>query len=115
MQARWTRVRRANSGPLRSGVAMALAAVLGAAAPAGAADRPSSRAAGKPSVVMPQVAFIDAAIAEGWAKAKVKPARPATDEEFLRRAYLDLFGRIPNIHEARSFLATREADKRGKL
>ena len=28
-----------------------------------------------------------------------------TDEEFLRRAYLDLLGRIPNVQEARAFLA----------
>ena len=39
----------------------------------------------------------------------MKPAKPATDEEFLRRAYLDLLGRIPNVQEARAFLQTREA------
>ena len=49
-------------------------------------------------------------IEEGWKKAGVKPAKPATDEEFLRRAYLDLLGRIPNVQEARAFLQhAREA------
>ena len=60
-------------------------------------------------------AFIDRMIEESWKKAGVKPARPATDDEFLRRAYLDLLGRIPNVQEARAFLQTREKDKRDKL
>ena len=50
-----------------------------------------------------------------WKKAGVKPARPATDEEYLRRAYLDLLGRIPNVQEARAFLQTKEPDRREKL
>ena len=59
--------------------------------------------------------FIDQLIEEGWKKAGVKPAKPASDEEFLRRAYLDLLGRIPNVQEAKAFLQTRENDKREKL
>ena len=59
--------------------------------------------------------FIDKLIEEGWKKAGVKPAEPATDAEFLRRVYVDMLGRIPNVQEARAFLATRESDKRGKL
>ena len=43
------------------------------------------------------------------------PAKPATDEEYLRRAYLDLLGRIPSVQEARAFLQTKETDKREKL
>ena len=54
-------------------------------------------------------------IEEAWKKAGVKPAKPAADDEFLRRAYLDLLGRIPNVQEARAFLQTRERDKRDKL
>jgi len=58
---------------------------------------------------------IDRSIEEGWKKAGIKPAKVASDEEFLRRAYLDLVGRIPNIQEARAFLQTRENGKREKL
>jgi hypothetical protein len=58
---------------------------------------------------------IDRAIEDGWKKAGVKPAKVAGDEEFLRRAYLDLLGRIPNVQEARAFLQTRENGKREKL
>ena len=58
---------------------------------------------------------IDRSIEDGWKKAGVKPAKVAIDEEFQRRAYLDLLGRIPTIQEARAFLQTRENGKREKL
>src|SRR5262249_34662163 len=58
---------------------------------------------------------IDRWIEEGWKKAGVKPAKVSSDEEFLRRAYLDGVGRIPTIQEARAFLQTRENGKREKL
>jgi len=38
-----------------------------------------------------------------------------SDEEFVRRVYLDLAGRIPTSDEARTFLADASADKRTKL
>lgn len=59
--------------------------------------------------------FIDRLLESSWKKAGVNPAKPATDEEYLRRAYLDLLGRIPDVQEARAFLQTRETDKREKL
>ena len=44
------------------------------------------------------------------------PAAPATsDEEFLRRVYLDLTGRIPSPEDAASFLASSDTNKRAKL
>ena len=59
--------------------------------------------------------FIDRLLANEWKKAGVRPARLASDEEYLRRAYLDLLGRIPNVKEASAFLQTKEPDKREKL
>ena len=59
--------------------------------------------------------FIDRLLADSLKQAGVKPAKPATDEEYLRRAYLDLLGRIPNVQEANAFLQTKETDKRDKL
>jgi hypothetical protein len=38
-----------------------------------------------------------------------------TDSEFLRRVYLDLTGRLPDVDTARKFLADSDADKRDKL
>jgi hypothetical protein len=45
----------------------------------------------------------------------VQPAAAADDGEFLRRAYLDVIGRIPHVAEAREFLADKSADKRQAL
>jgi hypothetical protein len=49
------------------------------------------------------------------AAAGVKPAPPADDAEFLRRAYLDLTGRIPAPRDVHDFLADPDPDKRAKL
>ncbi len=40
---------------------------------------------------------------------------PATDEQFLRRIYLDAAGRVPTAKEAETFLASNAPDKRAKL
>ena len=39
----------------------------------------------------------------------------SSDEIFLRRAYLDIAGRIPTIEEAKTFLKSRDKNKREKL
>ncbi len=40
---------------------------------------------------------------------------PATDEQFVRRIYLDAVGRVPTAEEAGAFLADAAPDKRAKL
>ena len=59
--------------------------------------------------------FIDDEIFGKMAKAGVRWAPPASDAEFLRRAYLDLTGQIPELEVARSFLADTDPNKREKL
>src|SRR4051812_38747198 len=84
-------------------------AVARAAAGDAAAPRPLAATVGaKP-------AFLDKSIREAWDAAGIKPSPQCTDEEFLRRAYLDVLGRIPNIEEASGFLGSREKGKRAKL
>jgi hypothetical protein len=61
------------------------------------------------------VAKIDALVSAKLAEKKIKPTRLATDEEFLRRVYLDVTGTIPTLEQAKSFLASRDANKRAKL
>lgn len=46
---------------------------------------------------------------------KDPPAPRSSDDEFLRRVYLNLTGVIPSAEEARAFLADKAADKRAKL
>jgi hypothetical protein len=63
----------------------------------------------------PTAVAIDRAIDRRLAKAGV-PASPAADDaEFLRRACLDLAGRIPTPERAAAFLDSADPDKRRKL
>jgi hypothetical protein len=79
--------------------------------PAGAAPPPLEEMAAR----------IDELLAEGWQRAGVEPAPPASDAEFLRRAWLDLCGIIPPLNDAdgtsgvRNFLASTDPNKRAVL
>ncbi|HEY3132975.1 MAG TPA: DUF1549 domain-containing protein [Acidobacteriota bacterium] len=59
--------------------------------------------------------FIDWAILTKMNYDGVAPAPMSTDEEFLRRAYLDVTGRIPNPDDVRAFLADNGPNKRDAL
>lgn len=73
-------------------------------------------AAAVPAVRADQISEkIDALIEEGYKAHKITANAPTTDETFLRRAYLDIIGRIPSQEEARGFLDSAEAGKRAKL
>lgn len=59
--------------------------------------------------------FIDEQIDAQLKRLNLVASPNCTDAEFLRRAYLDTIGRIPNPDEARSFLADASKDKRDNL
>jgi hypothetical protein len=61
------------------------------------------------------VVLIDARLDEVFQKARVKPAPPATDAEFLRRACLDITGRIPLPSEIYDYLGDKGPDKSRRL
>jgi hypothetical protein len=61
------------------------------------------------------VNFIDDHIFGKMAVDGVEPAALASDQEILRRLYLDLTGRIPRAEEAAGFLADPALDKRISL
>ena len=46
-------------------------------------------------------AEIDRLFQQAWQASSVQPSLPATDEEYVRRLYLDLAGRIPAVSEVR--------------
>jgi len=60
-------------------------------------------------------AKLDELVTAKLAKEKITPNKPASDEVFVRRIYLDVVGRIPTLRETTDFLASSEADKRTKL
>jgi hypothetical protein len=59
--------------------------------------------------------YIDELVYAKLQKLRVLPSAVCTDEQFLRRAYLDVIGLPPTAEEYRRFLADRAADKRAKL
>jgi Protein of unknown function (DUF1549)/Protein of unknown function (DUF1553) len=75
----------------------------------------AKKKAGKEVSPPAKLSFVDEMLAASWKDAKVKPSPNATDAEFLRRSYLDLTGRIPNVQEASAFLDSKESGKRAKL
>ena len=58
---------------------------------------------------------VDELIDQHLASVGVTPPPAAPDETFLRRAYLDIVGRIPTNREADSFLRSTANDKRDAL
>ena len=60
-------------------------------------------------------AKIDELVNAKLAKEKIQPNKPASDEVFVRRVFLDIAGRIPTLPETTEFLKSSDADNRSKL
>ncbi len=58
---------------------------------------------------------IDALVEAGLRKHDLKPNAEIKDETFVRRAYLDIAGRIPTIEESENFLGSTYERKRERL
>ncbi|MCS7016906.1 MAG: DUF1549 and DUF1553 domain-containing protein [Gemmatales bacterium] len=56
--------------------------------------------------------FIDAIVLEKLRKLNMVPSPLASDEEFLRRVYIDTIGQLPTPDEVRQFLTDKSPDKR---
>ena len=67
---------------------------------------------------LPRKNFIDGHVWDKLERLGILPSEPASDATFLRRAYLDVIGRLPTPDEARAFLdelgplETRGTDRR---
>lgn len=67
---------------------------------------------------LPEVAaanYIDELVNAKLRKLLIEPSPLCSDEHFLRRAYLDIVGLMPNEHEYTRFMASKAANKRGQL
>lgn len=60
-------------------------------------------------------AEIDRMVTSNYAKHKVSPNAKTTDEQFLRRIYLDVTGTIPTLRQTRKFLGSPDPEKRSAL
>ncbi len=58
---------------------------------------------------------IDNLIAANYKKFNVQPNPKTTDEQFVRRIYLDVTGTIPSFSQTALFLTSKDPDKRSKL
>jgi hypothetical protein len=67
------------------------------------------------TIAIPRANFIDTLLFDKMAADGINPAPVTTDSEFLRRASLDLTGRIPQPEKVIAFLNDTAPDKRAKL
>lgn len=67
------------------------------------------------SQVLASAKMVDKLVDANYFKYKVKPNATTSDEQFVRRAYLDITGAIPTYKQVRAFLNNRDAEKRSKL
>lgn len=68
-----------------------------------------------PQQVKEAAAKIDALVLEKLSEAKQQPNALSTDEQFFRRIYLDVAGRIPTADETTAFLSSNAPDKRAQV
>src|SRR4051812_29556100 len=61
------------------------------------------------------IARLDELVAARMRTAGFEAAPQGTDEEFVRRIYLDLTGAIPRVAEAMAFVHDEQPDKRARL
>ncbi len=64
---------------------------------------------------LPRQNFIDGLVWEKLQRLGITPSEPIDDATFLRRAFLDVIGRLPTPDEVREFLADTSREKRTRL
>jgi len=62
-----------------------------------------------------EVNYIDKAVNERLHRLRIVPSETCTDEEFIRRVYIDVVGLYPKPAELTEFLADKRPDKRKQL
>ena len=62
-----------------------------------------------------QISFINTSLENQWKENKITPSEPCSDYEFIRRASLDLVGRIATPKELKEFLEQPSQTRRAWL
>jgi len=59
--------------------------------------------------------YIDKYVHDKLHKLRMIPSGTCTDEEFLRRVYLDVVGQLPTVEQYHAFVADKDPNKRSKV
>jgi hypothetical protein len=62
-----------------------------------------------------QILFTNQSLAKAWKENKIVPSARASDYEFIRRACLDIIGRIAKVKEIEQFFRDPERERRHRL
>lgn len=95
--------------------ASSTAAEIAAASDATSATRTLPRSASTEVNDQDIVKFINEQIRKGWQEGGIGASPAATDNEWCRRVYLDVIGRLPTVEELDAYLKSGGPDKRLKL
>ncbi len=68
-----------------------------------------------PKFDFPAATAVDTHTAAKWRELGITPSDICTDEQFLRRAHLDITGTLPGADAVTKFLSDKATDKRAKL
>ena len=63
----------------------------------------------------PEANYVDTHINAKLKQMSILPSGTCTDDEFVRRAYLDCIGRLPTVEETKAFMADKATTKRDAL
>lgn len=104
---------------------LAVAAVVGDTRSRAAAQKADKGKAGAPQIfndIMAKgvegvdvIALINTEIEKGWKDNKLTPAERCSDYDFIRRAHLDLIGRIAKVSEINEFMSDPPQYRRSNL
>ncbi len=64
---------------------------------------------------LPKHNYIDEFVWKKLARLNLTPSDPAPEHAFLRRAYIDIIGRVPTLQETHAFLDDKSPEKRAQL
>ena len=68
-----------------------------------------------PDWSFPEKTVVDRFTTKKWKELGLVPSAPCSDEQFVRRVYLDITGTLPTPKQVTDFVADKDANKRDKL